>query len=152
MSKMQTVVDPVRKTVNVACGVEQAFRVFTVEIGTWWPTHSHSVGDGEITEVVFEQQAGGRIYERYAEGGEGDWGHVLEWDPPNRFVMSWYPAHPPAEGTELEVRFTPVGGGTRVELEHRGWEARGEQAAEARASYDNGWETVLGYYNRKLNG
>jgi hypothetical protein len=38
------------------------------------------------------------------------------------------------------VRFAPEGEGTRVELEHRGWEKSG---AGERSSYDGGWEYVL---------
>ena len=41
------------------------------------------------------------------------------------------------------MRFVPEGDGTRVELEHRGWERWGDEAAETRASYDSGWDTVL---------
>ena len=47
--------------------------------------------------------------------------------------------------TEVEVRFTPEGDGTRVELEHRRLgAARSDGAAEARGSYgsENGWEMV----------
>ena len=44
------------------------------------------------------------------------------------------------------MRFATHGGGTRVELEHRGWERLGAEAAEARASYDTGWDHVLGRF------
>jgi uncharacterized protein YndB with AHSA1/START domain len=149
---MQTAIDPVRKTLSVACAPQRAFEVFTNEIGTWWPTHSHSIGGEKIVEVVFEDHVGGRVFERHSDGVEGEWGRVLEWDPPHRFVMSWYPNHDASEATELEVRFAGEGDRTRVELEHRGWEARGAEGAEARANYDSGWDVVAGYYVRLLNG
>jgi hypothetical protein len=44
------------------------------------------------------------------------------------------------------VRFTADGDSTVVELEHRGWEARGDRAAEVRAAYDGGWIGVLERY------
>ncbi len=147
----QATIEPVRKTVDVGCGVEQAFRLFTEEIGTWWPTHSHSVGEEEVERVVFEQRQGGRIYEVQRDGGEADWGRVLAWEPPQRFVMTWHPGGKAAQATELEVRFAPEGDGTRLHLEHRGWEVCGAQAAETRESYDTGWTTVLGYYTRELD-
>src|SRR5205823_8327874 len=106
------------------------------------------IGEDKVTEVVFEEQAGGRIFERHSDGGEGEWGRVLEWEPPRRFVMSWYPGNEPADATELEVRFAPEGEGTRVDLDHRGWERFAEQAAERRSGYDSGWNEVLGYYER----
>jgi uncharacterized protein YndB with AHSA1/START domain len=152
MSTMQTVIEPVRKTLNVACAPERAFDIFTKEIGTWWPTQQYSIGGDKIVEVVFEGQVGGRVFERHGDGVEGEWGRVLEWDPPRKFVMSWYPGHDTSEATELEVRFAAEGAGTRVELEHRGWEARGAEAAEARGNYDSGWDTVVGYYVELLNG
>jgi hypothetical protein len=37
----------------------------------------------------------------------------------------------------------PEGDGTRVELEHRGWEAYGDGAGESSSSYGKGWDLVL---------
>jgi hypothetical protein len=34
----------IRKSVQVACSVEDAFRLFTEEIGTWWPLATKSSG------------------------------------------------------------------------------------------------------------
>lgn len=42
--------------------------------------------------------------------------------------------------------FTPEGGGTRGELEHRGRERAGLRAAEMRTGYGGGWEIVLARY------
>jgi uncharacterized protein YndB with AHSA1/START domain len=44
------------------------------------------------------------------------------------------------------VRFTPNAGGTRVELEHRAWEALGARAQSTRDRYDSGWPGVLDRY------
>lgn len=153
MNSMQTGVEAVRKSVIVKCDQAQAFQVFTREIGSWWPVHEYSLADGrEIAEVVFEERVGGRIFERYADGGESDWGNVLVWEPPSRFVMSWFPTRTETDTTELEVRFTPEAEGTRVDLEHRGWEIFADEAQKTRDGYDNGWPTVLGFYQRRLGG
>jgi uncharacterized protein YndB with AHSA1/START domain len=141
----------VRKTLVVDCPQARAFEVFTREIGTWWPVHTHSIGGDKITEVVFEEQVGGRIYERHSDGGEGEWGRVLAWDPPARFAMSWYPGHDDARATRLEVRFSADGGGTRVDLEHTGWEILAADAVETRESYDGGWGAVLEHYTRHFD-
>jgi len=148
MSSMQTGVEAVRKTLVVNCDPHRAFEVFTREIGTLWPLGSYSLGGDKITEVVFEEQIGGRIFERHDDGGEGEWGRVLAWDPPARFAMSWYPGSDSSKATELEVHFTAEGDGTRVDLEHRGWEILAEEAQQSRTGYDNGWGDVLGYYTR----
>ncbi len=150
MNSMQTVVEPVSKTLVVGCSPERAFEVFTREIGTWWPTGTHSIGGEKVTDVVFEEQVGGRIFERHSDGGEGEWGRVLAWDPPSRFVMSWYPGHDASRATELEVRFAADGDGARVELEHRGWEILGDGAAEMRGNYDSGWDQVISHYTGLL--
>ena len=47
--------------------------------------------------------------------------------------------------TEVELRFVAVGDATRVELEHRGWEALAK-AEETRNSYAEGWPVVLGRF------
>jgi len=150
MSSTQTGIDPVRKTVRVACMPERAFEIFTAEIGTWWPTNSHSIFGERAVEVVFEKGVGGRIFERNDEGDEGEWGRVLEWDAPRRFVMSWYPGNDPIEATELEVCFEPDGDGARVVLEHRGWESRRDRALEMRNAYDTGWDPVLSRFTEAL--
>ena len=52
--------------------------------------------------------------------------------------------------TQVEVRFTAEGTGTRVELEHSGWE-QAPKILEARKSYDGGWDTMLGHYQARVN-
>ena len=43
------------------------------------------------------------------------------------------------------MRFSAVAGGTEVELVHTGWDRRPD-GPEARASYEGGWEYVLGFF------
>jgi uncharacterized protein YndB with AHSA1/START domain len=152
MSSAQTSVEAIRKSLVVDCSVERAFEVFTRQIGTWWPLGQYSIGGDAITEVVVEERVGGRVFERHSDGGEGEWGRVLAWEPPTRFAMSWYPGHDDSQATELDVRFAPEGEHTRVELEHSGWEVLGARATEARTGYDAGWGEVLGSYEAAVNG
>ncbi len=44
------------------------------------------------------------------------------------------------------MQFRPDGEGTRVELEHRGWENVVLEAPSKRDDYDTGWGYVLGKY------
>jgi uncharacterized protein YndB with AHSA1/START domain len=152
VSNTQAAVEPVHKTLVVDCSPERAFEVFTREIGSWWPLASYSIGEDKVTEVVFEEQVGGRIFERHTDGGEGEWGRVLAWEPPARLAMSWYPGHDASEATELEVRFAADGDGTRVDLEHRGWEILAGRARQSRNGYDDGWGAVLAHYTAHLGG
>ena len=141
---MQAVsVEPVRRTVTVGRSVEEAFALFTEGISTWWPFPSHSIGGADTVAAVFKPESG-RLYEVLADGTEHDWADIVEWSPPERFVLAWHPN--PERRTEVEVRFIAAGEGTRVELEHRGWERLGAVAHEARASYVSGWTLILGKY------
>lgn len=145
MSKTM-VIEAVRKTVTVDCTVEEAFRIFTADAQSWWPTDSHSIHGDEVTEIVFEEREGGEVYEVSATGEKGHWATVVAWDPPSRLVLAWNILDRDPLATELEVRFVAESERTRVELEHRGWEALAEDAAERRDSYDTGWDHVLGKY------
>ena len=136
----------IRKAATVAVPVDQAFALFTTRIGSWWPTETHAIHQENATEVVFEQREGGRVYERAADGREEHWARVLAWEPPHRVVLEWKVNPNAIAPTDVEVRFTEVEGGTRVELEHRGWERLGADAREGYESYDGGWDVVLGKY------
>jgi uncharacterized protein YndB with AHSA1/START domain len=141
---MTGTIEPVVVAVEVRRGVEEAFGVFTGEIASWWPVADHSVEADEVEAVVLEGRVGGRLYERWRDGGESDWGRVVAWEPPSRLVLSWSPNPERSATTEVEVRFTALEPGhTRVELEHRGWERLGDLAAEIRDNYREGWPGVL---------
>jgi uncharacterized protein YndB with AHSA1/START domain len=71
---------------------------------------------------------------------------VLARDPPIGFTIAWKVDPDAVAATEVDVRFTADGDGTRVVLEHRHWERLGAAAAESRGSYAGGWEMVLGRY------
>jgi uncharacterized protein YndB with AHSA1/START domain len=129
----------IRKSITVNASVETAFETFTQRMSSWWPEGSHRIFE-EGSSVVFEARVGGRVYERSLDGEEGDWADVLVWEPPHRFVLRWR-VNPRRGPTELDVRFSPTDDGTRVELEHRGWDD-----PEGRASYDTGWSFVLGRF------
>jgi len=144
------VIEAVRKTVTVACAVEEAFRVFTGDAMSWWPVEPHSIAGDQVAQIVFEEREGGRVYEVSASGQEAHWATVLAWEPPARLVLAWNVQERDAIPTEVEVRFLPEGDATRVELEHRGWEAAGEDAETRRSNYDAGWDRVLGFFEQRL--
>lgn len=142
-------IEPVIKQVQVSLDVDEAFRLFTEGMDQWWPLATHSVAadthEGRIQAVglVFEARQDGRIVETMSDGSAATWGRVLVWEPPTRVAFSWKPTLTDSPETEVEVRFTAVDDGTLVELEHRGWERFGDDAASRRAGYDAGWPGVL---------
>ena len=145
------VLEAVRRTVTVDCVVEEAFRLFTADATTWWPVETHSIHGAAVKEVVFEGREGGEVYELTADGEKGHWATVVAWDPPTRLVLAWNILEREAVPTEVEIRFVGEGESTRVELEHRGWEAVAEEAATKRENYDTGWGQVLGVYERSVS-
>jgi uncharacterized protein YndB with AHSA1/START domain len=153
MSRQDTTeLEPVVNSVTVQAPIERAFEIFTSQVRAWWPLDRYSVAADEdqqgivAVDAVLEPRAGGRFYEVRSDGSEAEWGEVVECDAPRRIVVAWHPGAPASASTEWEARFTPEGEGTRVELEHRGWERLGERAAEAREGYANGWPRVLAGY------
>jgi uncharacterized protein YndB with AHSA1/START domain len=142
----QTSETAIRKTVTVSRPVEEAFRIFTEDLAEWWPYVTHSVEQENVDTVIFECRPGGRFYERAKDGTEHTWGTVLKWDPPRRVVYSWHPGRGEETAQEVEITFAGVADGTRVELVHTGWEVLGDRMAEVVASYDTGWDTVLGHF------
>lgn len=149
--------EPVRKTITVKTNPERAFKVFTEGIDTWWP-RSHHIGKSPMTKAVIEGRPGGRCYSEQEDGTECNWGSVLIWEPPHRFVMAWqittawgYEADL-EKASEVEVRFTPErDGSTRVDLEHRYFERHGDGWEGMRTSVDSsgGWGGLLDLFAAK---
>jgi uncharacterized protein YndB with AHSA1/START domain len=131
-----TATEAIRKTVLVDFAPAEAFDLFTAGIDRWWPVKTHSFAGEAVKQVVFEPEAGGRVYE-VTEHGEQDWAKVRSFDPPNGFLLEWLIGE--SCGTEVEVTFAPEGPGSRVVLEHRGF-----TNAEWRENYAGGWAVVLG--------
>jgi uncharacterized protein YndB with AHSA1/START domain len=141
----------VRVQVVVDAAIEHAFRVFTEEIGSWWPA-GHHILDGDNVDLVFEPREGGHIYDRGADGSECRWARVLAYEPPNRIVLGW-DINPkweletnPERASEVEVSFHAEGRDrTRVELEHRNLDRHGEGWEQKRAAVGStgGWPEIL---------
>ena len=141
--QVQVHMEPVRKSVVVPWDVDAAFRRFTVDFGTWWPLHSLSLGRKEATTCIFEGREGGKIYEVWRNGRRVEWGEVLTWNPPHSVTFTWHPGQARDTAQQVELRFTPVGKETRLDLVHSGWERLGRAARKKRNGYDMGWNYVL---------
>ncbi len=140
----------VKRSVTVNASLEHAFAVFTDGFDTWWP-RSHHIGKSPMKRSILEGKVGGRCYTEQQDGSESDWGQVLEWDPPHRLLLAWQITHEwgfqpdLARASEVEIRFTPEAGGTRVDLEHRHFERMGPGAEVMRngISGPGGWTGLL---------
>lgn len=131
----------VRKTVQVHAPQAIAWRVFTEQMGTWWPLANYKIGASKAVDAVLEPFVGGRWYELGEDGSTCDWGEVLSWEPPSRIVLSWDIGadwkFDRTLKTEIELRFIPLGTHTtRVELEHRHLDRYGEHRDQMRRIFD----------------
>ncbi|HUP66455.1 MAG TPA: SRPBCC domain-containing protein [Thermoanaerobaculia bacterium] len=141
---MSNLLAPLSTSVFVPLDPREAFLHFTERISTWWPLSTYSVSTRRAKECGIEPGAGGEIWETSIDGERFVWGTIRRWDPPTSIIFSWHPGREASTAQEVEVRFSPEGDGTRVDLEHRGWEALGQEAGANRDGYANGWKYVLG--------
>jgi hypothetical protein len=138
--------DAVRKTINVRCSVDTAFRTWTEQMHAWWPK-GHSRSGDPRTMIFLERRVGGRIYERTPEGVEHEWGAVAVWDPPRHFAYHWYLGSSAERPTRVDVHFIAYrDGSTRVEVCHQGPELIGELWPRTSAIFDAAWEHLLPAY------
>jgi uncharacterized protein YndB with AHSA1/START domain len=144
-----------RKVVTVKAPPSVAWRVFTEQMGTWWPLATHKIGKAKAVDAVIEPHVGGRWYERGDDGSTCDWGRVLAWEPYERLVLSWEISADwqpdPNLKTEVEIRFIAQGtDGTLVELEHRHLERYGARREQMRGIFDSedGWSGLLASFAR----
>ncbi|MEN8145620.1 MAG: hypothetical protein ABFS14_11785, partial [Gemmatimonadota bacterium] len=75
---------PVRTSIEVPCPPEEAFRVFTARLDTWWPLTTYSVTGDSAVSCGMEQRIGGALFEIDSAGATHRWGTLNLWEPPNR--------------------------------------------------------------------
>jgi uncharacterized protein YndB with AHSA1/START domain len=98
-----------------------AFQVFCGEIDRWW---RRDLNYRQRTDsVVRFTDAPNRKLVEVTIDGAVDLGEVTRWEPPHVLEMQWrVPVRvQPGANNTVEVRFEPVGGGTRVTVTHAGW-------------------------------
>ena len=151
---------PVHQATTVRSDLTHTFETFVRTMGAWWPVVPFSNGRERVRDIVVEQRTGGRVHELWDDGTEVDWGELLIWEPPHRFVMTWN--HAEATSTEVELTFRALGPSlTRVAVEHRGWERLTPEQLRrdcalpggySTGSYSIGWERILGSFADSLGG
>lgn len=139
-------IEPVRKSIEVRCEPETAFRIFTSGIADWWPVDRHSISSmrGENpASIALEPHVGGQVFEITADGRRENWARITHFEPGRKIALNWHVMVPEDQATTVEVLFLPISGGTRVELVHSGWEILGESGAQMRNNYNGGWVGVF---------
>lgn len=129
----------IRKSIWLRRPLETSFRVFCEEISAWWPR-----GFADDSKLFLDRWVGGRLFECRRDGTEYEIGRVTAYEPSSIVAFTWRAPSWNLD-TQVEIRFSAEREGTRVDLEHSGWET-GAGVAEFRKNYDSGWETILGHY------
>ena len=98
-----------------------AFEVFSGEIDQWWrrgPRYRQRTD----SVVSFVDRPTRRLVE-VTPDGTIDLGEVTRWDPPALIRMNWFMqvGIEKRAANTVEVRFEPIGNGTRVTIIHSGW-------------------------------
>jgi uncharacterized protein YndB with AHSA1/START domain len=141
--------------VTVELPPEDAFRIFTDEIGLWWRRNTPYWNDAERgLSLRIEPWVGGRFIEVYdLDTGSGlEVGRVTMWEPGRRLAMTWAQVSwPEGVATDLQVTFQPIDEGTLVRVMHGGFE-RVPEAERCRHGYSTGWQEVVGWFAEHAQG
>ena len=110
---------------RVAAPADRTFAAFTDEIGEWWqPNALFRFTNRDGGRLAFEPDPPERLVEIGTDGERFEIGPVRVWEPPHRLVFGWRQAgFADDQSTEVSVRFDAVENGTRVTVEHFGWDA-----------------------------
>jgi len=94
-------------SMDIALSPVEAFDVFIEELAI-------ALSQGGM---ALEAGPNGRVTEEELEVGR-----VVSWEPGELVRLQWHlVGWPDEEITDIEMRFEPIDGGTRVQLVHRGW-------------------------------
>lgn len=141
--------------VTVDASPEEAFRIFTEEIGLWWRRGTPYWNDAERgLSMRIESGIGGRFLEIYDLDTETGFevGRVTAWEPGRRLALTWATVDfPEGVHSDVELRFEPDGQRTVVTLSHTGFERLGPTAEDFSSGYDSGWKEVLGWFAERVN-
>ncbi len=144
----------VQRSIVVNVEQSQAFHRF-INMTSWWPLDTHTIGAAPARASIIEPRVGGRWYGIDATGSEHGIGHVLEYEPPYRILLTWQISHDWRYDehikTEIEVTFRAAGPRqTHISLEHRRFDVYGKHEAAQRATYeaDDAWTYILQCYGR----
>jgi uncharacterized protein YndB with AHSA1/START domain len=133
--------DP-RISVTVPVPPAQAFRIYTERPADWLPPGHMFIRDPQ--SITMEPRAGGRFYERGADGTEVTRGTIVEWAPPGRLAVTWRvgphwrPVFDDEHASVIVVEFNPAGpDATEVTATYTQLDRHGEMAGLIRSAIDS---------------
>ena len=146
--------------IRVAATPQRAFDVFTQEIGAWWrPNTLFRFTPRSPGVLAFEPSAGGRFTETLANGKVFEIGRITVWERGVCLAFTWRQAtFAPEQCTDVDVRFEPVGGETRVTVTHTGWDSVPQEHVARHTMPDavflrrhaEWWQALLTSYRQRM--
>lgn len=142
--------DPLVKTVDVACNQKMAFETFINGMADWWPLDKFTVSamaGASAKTIRVDARPGGEITEIGGDDSEVLWGVIQDFNPHEMLSMSFHiprPGDVVLDRSHVKIRFVPISDAqTRVELTQTNWQAFGDIADSVRSGYDGGWAMIL---------
>jgi uncharacterized protein YndB with AHSA1/START domain len=133
--------DP-RRSVTVPVSPAEAFRIYTQCPAEWLPPEHTFLRNPQ--SITMEPRAGGRFYERGADGTEISRGTITEWAPPGRLAVTWRigpgwrPIFDDEHASVIVVEFSPAGAeATEVTLTYTHLDRHGEMAGVIRSAINH---------------
>jgi uncharacterized protein YndB with AHSA1/START domain len=137
----RTAGDP-RRSVIVPVSPAEAFRIYTEYPAEWLPPEHTFLPDPQA--IIMEPRAGGRFYERGADGTEITRGTITDWAPPGRLAVTWRigpgwrPIFDDEHASVIVAEFSPAGAETtEVTLTWTHLERHGEMAGAITSAINN---------------
>lgn len=118
--------ETVRVSIDLAVDPHAAFVAFTEDVDQWWASGAKNRFRAPWVGIMrFEPGPHGRLVEVYDDETNDlyEVGRITAWEPGKRLAFTWrIPNFAPDEITHVNITFEPIDSGTRITLEHHGWE------------------------------
>jgi DNA-binding transcriptional ArsR family regulator len=137
----------IEQEMRIEAPIERVFDAITKELGNWWP-HRYKPD----SEVFYESEIGGKLGERFKNGGGAIYGEVVYFDPPNKVITSGASSlNKGTQGFNVE-KLEAIEGGTIYRKELHLW---GDVPAEVEQMFTEGVKALMeqalkGYVERGI--
>lgn len=146
-------IENVVECIEVNSTRDDAFHRFIDELQHWWP-RDYTFSRDVLAALGIEAKLGGFCFEIGPHGFRCDWGRVVDFEPPQRVAFLWQltprsaPQPDPDKASLVTLDFAATPAGTKVRLEHSGFERHGDGAEKYRdeLASEYGWAFILQKY------